>query len=70
MPQLFDMPQKEKFNYPGLTDRSLPMPVVPNTPLAVVAEEKPKATRKPKAEKEVAPPTGGKKLKLTKPKHL
>ena len=65
-----DMPKKEKFNYPGLTDRSIPMPTDLQTPPAVVAEEKPKAIRKPKAEKEVAPPTAGKKLKLTKPKHL
>lgn len=69
MPDLFDMPPKQKFNFPGLVCRSLPTinEVVPQSQPAVETPSKPKATRKPKVEKEVAP-TGGKKLVLGKPK--
>lgn len=59
--QLIDKPRVEKFNYPGLTDRSNPLvPVIEPVNDAVVK----------KKEKKEYVPTGGKKLKLTKPKNF
>lgn len=60
--QLIDKPRVEKFNYPGLTDRSNPV-VVP------VIEPVDNTVVKKKEKKEYVP-TGGKKLNLTKPKNF
>lgn len=71
MPELFDKPQKEKFNYPGVFDRSVKKPEV----IVVTSDEKPqeevpkkvRAPRKPKdAEVSSAGTTGRKALKLGK----
>lgn len=74
MPELFDKPQKEKFNYPGVFDRSVKKPEV-----VVVAsdeksheEEAPKKVRAPRKPKEAnaevssAGTSGRKSLKLGK----
>jgi hypothetical protein len=74
MPELFDKPQKEKFNYPGVFDRSVKKPEV----VVVTSDEKHqeedvvakkvRAPRKPKeATAEVSSAgTGRKSLKLGK----
>ena len=65
LPQLMEMPRVEKFNYPGLTDRSTPIVTLPVVEEEIAVEEKPK----PKAKKPYVP-TGTKKLNLRKPKNL
>ncbi len=70
MPELFDMPAKTKFNYPGVIDRSVPLPEI--TPIvSEVIEEAPKpkakASAKPKEPKEPKETTH-KPLKLGKVK--
>ena len=70
MPELFDRPQKEKFNYPGVLDRSQKKPDV--TIMASdekhVEEEKPvKKPRAPRKTKDAEVSSSGKKqLKLGK----
>jgi hypothetical protein len=68
MPELFDKPQKEKFNYPGVFDRSVKKPEV-----VVVAsdekhqEEEPvKKVRAPRKPKDAEVSSGRKSLKLGK----
>jgi hypothetical protein len=62
--ELIDKPRIDKFNFPGLQDRSIPMiPVVIPVGNPVVEEKK-------KKEKKEFVPTGNKKLNLTRPKHF
>lgn len=71
MPELFDRPQKEKFNYPGVFDRSVKKPETVVVPSDEKPEEEPvkkvRAPRKPKADAEASSGvTGRKSLKLGK----
>jgi hypothetical protein len=67
LPQLIEMPRVDKFNYPGLADRSTPLATLPVVEEEDAVEEMPKP--KPKAKKPYVP-TGTKKLNLRKPKNL
>jgi hypothetical protein len=72
MPELFDKPQKEKFNYPGVFDRSIkkPEPVIvasdEKDAEAEVPAKKVRAPRKPKDAEVSSAGTGRKSLKLGK----
>jgi len=52
MPELFDKPQKEKFNYPGVFDRSIKKPEV----IVVASDEKPEEAEAPAPAKKVRAP--------------
>lgn len=71
MPELMDMPQKAKSNYPGVIDRcakkaepSVEVEVHAD-PHTAAAPKKPKAVKKPKVTEEIS---GRKALVLGKPK--
>jgi hypothetical protein len=69
MPELFDRPQKEKFNYPGVFDRSVKKPevVVVASDEKPMEEEVPKKVRAPRKPKDAEASVPGKKsLKLGK----
>jgi len=71
MPELMDMPQKAKSNYPGVIDRCAKKPEPPaevavhEEPQAATVPKKAKAVKKPKITEEVS---GRKALVLGKPK--
>lgn len=70
MPELFDMPPKTKFNYPGVLDRSVKLPEVTPVVSEVIEEApKPKAKAPPKPKEPKEPKeTTRKPLKLGKVK--
>lgn len=68
MPELMDKPQKDKFKYPGVFDRSAkkieePVEVCSDT---APIEEKPKRAPRKKKDAEEVVATGRKQLKLGK----
>ena len=64
MPELFDKPAKEKFNYPGIYDRSAPK--APQPPQIAQPPQKPQASEKPQPPEKPKKAVGRKPLKLTK----
>jgi hypothetical protein len=69
MPELLDKPQKDKFKYPGVFDRSAKKTedvVVETCSDKEVIEEKPKRAPRKKKETEEVSATGRKQLKLGK----
>lgn len=68
MPELMDKPQKDKFKYPGVFDRSakkIEEPVEVSSDTTTI-EEKPKRAPRKKKDAEEVVATGRKQLKLGK----